>query len=1074
MSILLLLLAAIGHAAPAPAAPSAPSEQPDAATSIVTFQVFERGRPVPGLAVVVDGQHVATTDALGNAEVEVPAGRRHLMLFRRDDDLLDLDFLTDEGEIVQLIVTVGDDGKARLDVETSAGTSPFAEQRLAGTGDEAGAGPQETPTAVAVGALVGRILSEEDGRPIVGARVFFTGTTAEATTDRSGEYAVELPEGLYALSVIHPDYATQTLENIRVIGAREVSADIDLTPAGIELQEYVVTAPYVEGSVADTIGTVRDTASVVEAIGAEQMQAAGDSDAGQALQRVSGLTVEQGRFVLVRGQPFRYTYTQWNGLPLPSPEPLVRVVPLDLFPTGVLSAVEVQKSYSADVPADFGAGLIDLQTRGVPEEAFFSAGLSTGANTASLMPARLRDGDPLKRKYGIENDPRLGPVGYDGGRFDYLGYDDGGRAIPAEVRAVNEELGDLRELPREERDGMAGLWSNNYDLEARKLPPDFGFSLSGGGSVDLPGNGKLGVVSAARFSNNSRYQLRSQRSFSLRDQETVVTRNDYREFRTDMNADLGGLVTLQAIWDDHDISASTFYAHQTQRRSEFAIGEENRSDDGIVQSSTLSWLERQLVANQLVGSSRFGRFTLDYRGLLARADRDSPDRRTYAYIDREPLEGIFAIFGDSGVLREYNEVSDNVRSYAADLSMLVSDPEDRWLGLTAKVGVAGTRQDRSSVNRAYNWSAEEDNGADVLETRPEVLYDPANAGPDGTLEFDDKSRATRDDYIGTMSVIGGYGLLDARFGDLMRLVGGLRYERAQVSVVTYSVTPDEDSAVKASFDHKRPCLSGPECALYPSLSSTFFLTDEIQLRAAYGRSTSRPNLNELSDARFIDPDSGEQFVGDPDLQPTMIDGLDARIEWYPSSNQVFSIGVFRKDYTNPIERADIQVGGSDVAPTFQNATSARVLGFEAGGRVSFGSVFAVANLALLNSVVNLENQGVSTSEDRPVDGQAAYTLNVQTGYSDDRMDLTVSLNVVGRRFWRSGVQGLPDVYLGAVPGLDAAWSVDVTERFSFRLGAENLLNSRWQWTQGAQTDGPAVWRDFVRGTTFSASIGVKI
>ena len=302
------------------------------------------------------------------------------------------------------------------------------------------------------GALVGTILSADDREPITNARVFFTGTDVEVQTDEDGAFAAELPAGVYSLSVVHPNYSTQTLDNIRVISEREVTANIELTPAGIQLQDYVVTAPYVEGSVADTIEAQRETSSVIEVLGAEQMQAAGDSDAAEALQRVSGLTVEQGKFVLVRGQPFRYTYTMWNGSALPSPEPLVRVVPLDLFPTGVLSGIEVQKSYSADVPAAFGAGLINLQTRGVPERPFLNLSMSTGFNSVSTFT----DG-----------------LDYDGGRRDYLGFDDGTRALPQGVVDVNEEMGDLTELQQLEPDRYNELgrsFSNNYLTNRRNLP----------------------------------------------------------------------------------------------------------------------------------------------------------------------------------------------------------------------------------------------------------------------------------------------------------------------------------------------------------------------------------------------------------------------------------------------------------------------------------------------------------------------------------------------------------------------------------------------------------------------------
>ncbi len=1031
--------------APAPASAEERKKPASAATSGLSMFVFEGGVPVAGLELQVGGESRGQTDETGGIEVDIPSGRLPVALVRDGVPIVELDLLTDKNEIVQVIVTLEEGAEPALDIESSSESLPLASER-----SESARSSGEDQPDLPPGAMVGKIISAEDGKPVVNARVFFTGTSVETRTDRDGAFAAELAPGTYAISVVHPDYATQTLDNMRVISEKEVTANIELTPAGIQLQDYVVTAPYVEGNVASTIAAQRETSSVVEVLGAEQMAAAGDGDAAEALQRVSGLTVEQGKFVLVRGQPFRYTATLWNGSPLPSPEPLVRVVPLDLFPTGVLSGIEVQKSYSADLPASFGAGLINLRTRGVPDEAFLTLGISSGLNSVSSF------------SNGLD---------YDGGAFDFFGYDDGTRALPDDVVAINAASGDLTGLDDEEQAAVAKQFSNVYDADERTLPPDFGLSLSGAGSVNLPGDGKLGAVGALNLGTSWRRQERFQGSYALNGGE-LVRQNSFTERRTDYNADVGGILTVQAQWDRHDLSANTFYAHQTQQRTEVITGPQNRSDDGIVRETALSWIERQILAQQLSGRNDFGAVKLDYRGMIASAGRDAPDRRSYAYIDREE-NGEFGVFGDSGAVREFSGVSDAVRSYAIDGTFVLSDPDERWFGFQLKTGVAGTSQDRDAFTRSYNWSPEEDRGADIIETNPEVLYDPANTGDDGTLDFRDGSNGIRDDYIGSLRVFGVYGLADARLGDIVRLVGGLRYERAEVSVTTFQLEPNDENAVEGGFDHREACFSGAECAMYPSASATVFLGESMQLRAAYGRSTSRPNLNELSDARFIDPDTGEFFLGRPELRPAMINGADVRWEWYPSTTESITIGGFWKQYTDPIERSYLQVGGSDPVPAYQNADEARVLGLELGGRLEFGPIYTVANLALLNSRVTLEESGVNTDSVRPLDGQATYTLNVQAGYSGEAHDVTVSLNVVGRRLHRAGAFTQPNVFLEPIEGLNAAWTWQVFETDHYtgglRVTASNLINPRWDWTQGGE-----LWRDYRRGFQGSLSLNVGI
>ncbi|MEO0601494.1 MAG: TonB-dependent receptor, partial [Myxococcota bacterium] len=932
--------------------PMAEAPEPRSELSII---VFEAGRPVPGVAVVIEGQLVGMTDDAGSLQGAIPAGRRDLQLFRRDDVLAELDLLTLDGEVVQVIVTVIAQRSPRLDIETSADSPPLASERQtkAIVSPSVDAGPP--------GALVGRIRSASNGRPVARARLFFTGTEAEARTDHDGTFMIELPSGLYSLSVVHPDFSTQTLDNVRVIAGREVATEIELTPAGIELQEYVVVAPYVEGSIVDTLARQRETSSVAEVLGYEQIAAAGDSDAADALQRASGLTVEQGRFVLVRGQPYRYTFTTWNGSPLPSPEPLLRVVPLDLFPTGVLAGIEVQKSYSADLPAAFGAGLIDLQTRGVPEEGFFDLDVSTNLNSVSAFGNGLT---------------------YPGGSLDFFGFDDGTRALPEPIRAANAELGDLRELPQDEQFVLARTFDNVYLPQSRTLPPDFGLSLSGGGSLAVPGNGRLGAVAAVKFSNSWRQQDRIQRKFGLAaarildNRQPLAIRNDLRQVRTDNNADLGGMLTVQGLWDAVEVSSNTFYAHQTQQRAERTSGESPETDK-FVRRFLLSWIERELFAQQLSGSATAGPLRLDARGMLARAARDAPDRRETAWADFlpfEPDDPRWQIDGDSGAKRGFSTVDDRVQSYGLDLTLLASDPEEHWLGLELRAGLAGSRQDRTAVTRTYNFAPRDEScpedavadrpcGAPELfdDTDSDALYDPAHIGNGLPIDFNDASRSSKDDYIGSQRVFGVYGLADLRFGDLARVVGGLRYERFEMDVTTFQLEPDEEGAITSSIEHTRGCTGpirlgrldddaerpGAPCALYPSLSSTVFLGKEMQVRTAYGRSTSRPNLNELSDTSFVDPDTGEVFLGSTALRPAIVNGFDARWEWYPSTTESLTFGGFVKTYTNPIERTFLQRGGTNPTATFQNAVSAVVRGLELGGRIEpVENVYLAGNVAL--------------------------------------------------------------------------------------------------------------------------------
>lgn len=1027
-------------------APSGSAEAPAPNPAVIDLYVFEDGLPVSGVDMRVSGVSYGSTDETGGVSVKIPSGRKQLTLHKNGNELVDLDLLTDAGEIVQIIATLRAGKEPELDIENSGRTSVLAEERLAA--QEGSDAETEEVERQPPGALVGTITSAEDQRPVANARVFFSGSSVEARTGEEGRFAVELPAGTYSVSIVHPDFATQTKDNIRVIPAREVTVNMDLTPAGIQLRDYVVTAPYVEGSIASTLEAQRETSSVLDVLGAEQMAATGDSDAAEALQRVAGLTIEGGKFVLVRGQPFRYTLTLWNGSPLPSPEPLVRSIPLDLFPTGVLQGIEVQKSYTADRLASFGAGMVNLQTRGVPDETFFSLTLSGAYNSESTF---------------------LEGLTYRGGSWDFFGYDDGTRALPESVREYLGQGNNVLPDNREERNAFGRDYSNNYNVFQQTMPPDFGLTLAGGHSIDIFADGKLGAVGSVKWGTSWREQDRIQRSADVV-REQLEVRDDLREARTDFNSDVGALVTVKASWEKHEVASNTFYAHLTQQRTQRTTGRTEVSTQGNVRDFLLSWLERELIAQQITGMNDFGLFRLDYRGMFAKSGRDAPDQRQYSYIDRDPIEGEFVVFGNAGMSRQYDTVDDRVWSFGVDFTIPILDPEKNWLGFEGKLGTAGFFQDRETVTRLYRWRPEDEAGADRTQLNPEILYNPAETG--NTLTFSDFSASRQDDSIGHLYTVGGYGLTDFRFGDIFRLVGGVRYEHADLEVITYNVAPDDENANEAGFILNE---------LYPSVSGTWFATEDMQVRAAYGRTMSFPNLNELATAQFRDPDSGEVFIGEANLGPAFIHGVDVRWEWYPSPTESLTFGAFWKGYDDPIERTIQGRSGSAPVSTFQNAETARVLGLELSGRFEFGNFrdwfggpeildkfYFMGNVALMNSQVTLAQQGIATSRQRPLDGQADYAVNVQAGYSGETHDVTIAFNQVGTRLHRAGVRPLPEIFLQPIPSLDITWiwriwSTDTTAG-TFRLNGSNLLDPTLEWQQGS-----VIWRSYNRGIDINAS-----
>ena len=266
------------------------------------------------------------------------------------------------------------------------------------------------------GKLLGHVINTEDKSPIVGARVFVKGSPLEAITDDKGNFMLEILEGTRAISIIHNDYSTRTIEGIDILPEGETKKEITMTPAGVEMDEFVVLAPHIEGGVAALVDEKKNSDVVSDILGSEQMSKQGDSNAAAALKRVAGLTLIGGKDIYVRGLGDRYASVELNNMPLPSPNPLKRVVPLDVFPSGVIGSLQVQKTFSPDIPGTFGGGYINIRTKGTSSDEYVK--FSTGINGHSSL--------------GSEN------YAYTGGTLDFLGIDN--------YRAMSDDLIELGTL----------------------------------------------------------------------------------------------------------------------------------------------------------------------------------------------------------------------------------------------------------------------------------------------------------------------------------------------------------------------------------------------------------------------------------------------------------------------------------------------------------------------------------------------------------------------------------------------------------------------------------------------------
>ncbi len=1022
-----------------------------AALSVV---LFDDRTPLAGAEVRIDGQPLGRTNDDGALRLSIDPGRRTLTVTRDGREVLTLELEFQPQESAELIATLYPDSPPSVFIESShqAGTAAAAPQAVAGP----------------PGVIEGRVIGSEDGRPVAGARIFVSGTPLDVVTDADGRFRIEVAAGTYAFSVIAPAFSAQTVEGVVVDPEQTVVREIELTPAGLELAEFVVLEPYIEGSLAAFVEERRTSAAVTDILGAEQISRAGDSDAAGALKRVTGLTLVDGKYVYVRGLGERYSSVLLNGAQIPSPDPTRRVVPLDLFPTEILQGVVVQKTYSADMPGEFGGGSIALRTRGFPDSPFFKLSGSLG----------YADGTSFRQGFG-----------YAGGGRDWTGKDDGGRALPARLDALRRDGLFLRQrtpanpaglTPQEFEAVGEALAAGGYDITGKRIGPDGGFALSGGSSWNFGQAWRVGFLASARYSRSfdtrteaRRFYTASSDGLNLRDDTTLVGT------RTEIDSS-GFLVAGIDYGDDHSLRGTSLIVRQTEDLARIQSGV---VDSQPLENYKLAWVENELVAHQLTGGHRLPWFVeqarVDWLYTRARANRYAPNTREYRFDVRD--DGRFFSLSTASNSHSFANLDDD--SESGDLGLAL--PFAAGARVQGELGLKAGRlqRERDSYIRRYQFFAR---GASVI--RPEVLgrptleaiLNPDTIRPDGfvvaeiTQPTDNYFASQRLDYRAIS--------LDLNLWDRLRLNFGLREEDNRQEVTTFSVVRPSDRPVIGLID---------QIDRLPSFAATWQLTGNQQLRLGYSRTLSRPDFRELTAAPFVDPILDVLTFGNPELVTASIRNYDLRWEYYFSPTESVSVAAFRKDFTNPIEK-QLLPGSGSILLTLANAEGATNQGVELDAykhlgflgrwigdarwaqwlrldRLAWENWYLGANYAWIDSEIRLDpaRSGFNTNLVRPLEGQSPYVVNLQLGYqsSDGDREATLLYNVSGERIVQVGVDTQPDTYEQPFHQLDFTWKQRLGEHWAFRVRLRNLLDPRVEFRQGNERT-----REYRKGRELALSL----
>lgn len=898
-------------------------------------------------------------------------------------------------------------------------------------------------TAIAqFGSIAGIVVDSETGEPLAGVNIKVIDKPLGAATNLDGAYLIErLAPGTYSLAVRMLGYSQYQVIEIEVKDDEVTKLNISLAPEAIRGDEVIVTASRVNTSTAGLLSNQKRAQAVSSGISSEQISKAPDASASDALKRITGLTVADNKFVVVRGLSERYSQAQLNNASIPSPEPDKRVVPFDIFPSDILDNAVVRKAFVPNLPADFAGGCIQLTTKEFPQEFDGKFSVSLGGNENSVFQDFQT---------------------YSGGAIDFLGFDDGTRGLPEIIAQTptNKRIheggmfggGYTAEEIEEFGESFANIWSP-YNITA---PVNQSYSLSMGNQVPLFGN-PLGFIASFTYKN----------SFSTRDEERyyyimgaqgLEARHNYDEFRTSTNEIVwGGILNgSYRITPQDKVSLKFTLTHNNDDEVRVYGIYPNRDHNLDEICTRLRWVQRSLYSADLSGEhiTPIKDMEIDWRLNYSIAKRHEPDTREILY-EAYPGSGNYRLADESNSgSRFFSDLTDNNVEATLDFEI----PFRPWNYLPSKIqfGTAFNYKDRQIESRRFRFKPADFNDVDITQD-PEDIFTPENIARDRFF-LDEDTRPT-DNYEAGQILLAGFAMADLLISKEFRAVVGARVEYSDQEVRTFDL-----------FNPQAPDVVGEiqEVDIAPAFALTYKLTEDINIRLSGSQTLSRPSFRELSSLEFTDI-GGHAVVGNPELERALIKNADMGWEWYPNLGENFGVSLLYKHFTNPIEQT--LINATELTSSWQNAKSAYAMGVELEARKNLGFISGyllpltvAGNLTLIESHVELQETGMETNKNRPLQGQSPYVANMMISYEniESGTDASLSWNVFGERISEVGIAGTPDIYEEPVNRLDMVIAQRLTSTIKIKLSCKNLLDPEIQFTQGDK-----IQRSYKSGRSYS-------
>ncbi len=934
-------------------------------------------------------------------------------------------------------------------------------------------------TAQNTGKIAGKITDKKSGEELIGVSVQVEGTSFGAVTDFEGKYIIQnLTPGTYNLVISYVSYNKKTVKGVVVTSKETTIYNIDLEESTQQLNEVVISAQVRKESVNSVLIQQKNAVAVSSGVSADLIRKTPDRTTADVIKRVSGASIQDNKFAIVRGLGDRYNMAFINGAPLPSSESDRKAFSLDLIPAAVLDNMMIIKTATPDMPGDFAGGFIQINTKDIPDENQTIVGFNIGMHSLTTF----------KSGFSSMNTSST----------DWLGYDNGTRAIPDGAQSTSQ----AKEASSAELVEQAKLFDNNFKpLEVNSFLPNMGLNVMSSRRIKTEKN-EFGILGGITYSNNYRYTPFTVNEPPLADEQRSIDFKtaDYRTYTYDnyrRNVNLGAVLNFSMkAGKNNKFSFKNLYTQngedQTIRRTGFSyvnhasplVDQENKKyDDYIYQYQSSRMLASQFSGEHFLPSQKIKiKYTLGYSSI----QRELPDFKRLIYQADK-------IIGDTVYQNSIVQLNPDANSFTPNqtgrfFSTLDENSPSAKYEISipfnflkkSEVKLGGFNQTRTRTFEGRNYLFTYDNNTlDPSKFDQAGIEGPDSVFRDANLQtdvfFQRETTQGSDSYTASSRTNAGFVMFDNKVSNRLRFIWGVRVEQFNQKINSEAIG-------------KKVAVDKTVTDWLPSINAIYELTEKQNLRVGYARTLSRPEFREFAPLAFYEVNYNSIIIGNESLVRATIDNIDIKWEYYPTPGQTISINPFYKKFTNPVEMIVVP-NPSFRNFSYQNATSAENFGVEFETRIllagldkiigtnAFKDFTFYGNLSLIESQVNLSNVGKGLSK-RPLQGQSPYVFNLGLNYVNPKyVDISFNLNRVGRRIAFVGTSENQTIWENPRTVADLSINRTVFKKLQVKLivgdiFAQNLifyhdLNRNGKFDQG--TDADAFNYRFGRTFTIGAS-----